>query len=363
MELFKRGGDTLWFLVRLTHSRAAHTLRSQKAKKYSVCPDSPQQHPAHTTTTMLSRPVALAILFSTVNRVAVTRAAQEPAGPSQMCRDDAGPPWADDEATFGSRSYFDGTPAKPEGDCPAPLAAACATKSKKAAFLAGPVDCGGKGWYCRIAPQADFVPQGGFRDANFAHCNRTDADDSDTDGHCHGSDDDSVYGWWVRDHWFRGYAGRLTCCCDWDGLKGLTNRCDYRRKVVDANDLETCRDANEDHGKGYSGTCAAFKDTIPFEDPALKPGNQCWVVSNFADPSAVADQDAADPAGGNGDSNTPSVPGEDINTGGNLRGGDEDDESDDDKYEGNVKTQKGAATTNVLAPAILAIVVGAAGLL
>lgn len=318
---------------------------------------------------MLSRAAALT-LFLAANAGRVAHAAREPAGPSQQCRDDAGPPWGD-ELPAGP-AYFDGTPAKPEGDCPAPLAAACAAKSKKAAFLAGPVDCGGKGWHCRIAPQADFVPRGGFRDANFAHCNRTDADESDTDGHCHGSDDDGVYGWWVRDHWFRGYAGRLTCCCDWDGLKGLTNRCDFRKPVApDA--LETCRDANEEHSKGYGGTCAAYKDTVPFEDPALQPGNQCWVVSNFADPSAVPGTHVPYPTGGANDGGNASaaapgngVPGEDVNKGGNLRGGDDDDNVEDEhnKADGHVKGEKGTAATGaVLAPAVFAVAVGAAGFL
>ena len=171
-------------------------------------------------------------------------------------------------------------------DCPAPLATACAAKDKRAAFLAGPIDCDAKGWFCRIARQDGFVPSDGFRDANFAHCNRTDADLSDADGHCHGSAFDETYGWWVRDHWFRGYAGLLTCCCDWQALKGLTNRCDYRRPVSFGKDLETCRDANEDHGSSYEGTCAAYAD-VPFDDPALRQHGQCWSVSKFADPEAA----------------------------------------------------------------------------
>ena len=141
----------------------------------------------------------------------------------------------DDVEHFGvSGDYFDASPARAVGDgddCPAPLATACAAKGKIAAFLAGPIDCDKRGWFCRIERQDGFVPSDGFRDSNFAHCNRSDADESDADGHCHGSDSDETYGWWVRDHWFRGYAGRLTCCCDWNALKGLTNRCDYRRRV------------------------------------------------------------------------------------------------------------------------------------
>jgi hypothetical protein len=214
-----------------------------------------------------------------------------PEGPSQQCADDAGPPWVDDVEHFGVHGdYFDASPASVVGDgddCPAPLATACAAKGKRAAFLAGPIDCDEKGWFCRIARQDGFVPSDGFRDSNYAHCNRTDADESDADGHCHGSDSDSTYGWWVRDHWFRGYAGLLTCCCDWRSLKGLTNRCDYRRPVAIGEDLETCRDANEDHGMSYEGTCAAYAD-VAFDDPALRhDGASCWSVSKFADPEAA----------------------------------------------------------------------------
>jgi hypothetical protein len=67
----------------------------------------------------------------------------------------------------------------------------------------------------------------------------------------------------------------------------LTNRCDYRRPVASGKDLETCRDANEDHGMSYEGTCAAYAD-VAFDDPALRHGGaSCWSVSKFADPEAA----------------------------------------------------------------------------
>ena len=220
-----------------------------------------------------------------------------PEGPSQQCADDAGPPWEDDVEHFGVSDYFEASPARAVGDgddCPAPLATACAAKGKLAAFLAGPIDCDDRGWFCRIERQDGFVPSDGFRDSNFAHCNRTNADESDADGHCHGSDGDETYGWWIRDHWFRGYAGRLTCCCDWNALKGLTNRCDYRRPVSTGSDLQTCRDANEDHGLSFEGTCGAHAD-VAFDDPALRADGQCWSVESFADPEAAGiDTDALD---------------------------------------------------------------------
>ena len=104
------------------------------------------------------------------------------------------------------------------------LTDACAAKPAKAAFLEGPVQCGARGWFCRIVHQPGWSVLGSdgknsHGDDNFQHCNapaRGNATrDWDGDGHCHGSDTDSTYGWWVRDHWFRNYPGRLHCCCGW----------------------------------------------------------------------------------------------------------------------------------------------------
>ena len=118
--------------------------------------------------------ISIALLLTSLTRVR----ALHPEAPAQHCRHDAGPPWADDEENFGNKAYFDGSPAAAKGDCPAPLAAACSAKGKKAAFLDGPVDCGGKGWFCRILPQAGWRNPD-FDDNNFAHCNARDADERD----------------------------------------------------------------------------------------------------------------------------------------------------------------------------------------
>ena len=73
--------------------------------------------------------IAVAVLLTSLtNNV---RALQHPEAPAQHCRHDAGPPWADDEENFGNKAYFDGGPAVPKGDCPAPLAAACASKKNR----------------------------------------------------------------------------------------------------------------------------------------------------------------------------------------------------------------------------------------
>lgn len=118
-----------------------------------------------------------------------------PEGPAQYCRHDAGPVWSDDAEHFPGARYHDNTPAQPvptAGPCVPALTAACASKGRKAAHLDGPIDCGGQGWFCRIIEESPTWQNPDFDDANFAHCNGTDADERDDDGHCHGSDVDST---------------------------------------------------------------------------------------------------------------------------------------------------------------------------
>lgn len=213
---------------------------------------------------------------------------KSPEGPSQQCRDDAGPPYEDDEGD----AYYQNSKAvavlNSSGICSSPVNAACEKKGVLAAHLDGPVDCGGRGWHCRIFDQPGWINPN-FNDRNFALCNASDADERDDGGHCHGSDTDNTYGWWVRDHWHRGYSGRLVCCCNpapgWpEGLKGLTNRCDFRRQIV-PKELKTCRDANEDHPKplgGFEGGCAAHENRV-YKEPLEQNPDGCWVVRYFSD--------------------------------------------------------------------------------
>jgi hypothetical protein len=117
---------------------------------------------------------------------------QSPEAPySQQCTDDAGSAWQDDGEIYPNKHYWSGSPAKPQlpsnGKCPPPLAASCARKGAKAAYLDGPINCGGKGFFCRIMPQADWVNSDAkpmahekasfhlkvFKEANFYHCNTT----------------------------------------------------------------------------------------------------------------------------------------------------------------------------------------------
>ena len=123
---------------------------------------------------------------------------------SQQCRDDAGPPYLDDEGTYNGGKYHDGSAAYPvlqDGQCANPMKKACESRpSFKTAYLEGPIDCGDKGWYCRIYNDESngwpsFVLNG---DLNFGNCNTTEAFEDvgfDQDGHCHGSSHDSTYYW------------------------------------------------------------------------------------------------------------------------------------------------------------------------
>jgi len=200
---------------------------------------------------------------------------------NQQCQDDAGPPYLDDEPGI---KYHDGSAASPvlfNGECSDPMKTACASREDaKTAYLEGPINCGGNGWYCRIFnDEANGWPNIALNgDLNFAECNKEGAfggPEDNEDGHCHGSSVDSTYYWWVRDHWFRQYNGKLRCCCGWytGGTQPLTegriaDRCDYRRLVTRDENVDDCRDANEDHGeinsavRNYSASFCFLEFTI-----------------------------------------------------------------------------------------------------
>mmetsp|Transcript_16865 Transcript_16865/g.37842 ORF Transcript_16865/g.37842 Transcript_16865/m.37842 type:complete len:354 (+) Transcript_16865:244-1305(+) len=190
----------------------------------------------------------------------------------------------------GSAAY----PVLNDRECAEPLKDACAQRPDfKTAYLEGPISCGNNGWYCRIFddsangwPTANLVP-----DLNFGQCNSVASFEDagyDRDGHCHGSSDDSTYYWWIRDHWFRGYNGKVRCCCGWyeggsQPLYGgrIANRCDYRRLVVDEQDASTCRDANEDHNLGFDdiGCNQQYRDQIG--SPIPEDDAVCWEIERF----------------------------------------------------------------------------------
>ena len=217
---------------------------------------------------------------------------------NQQCRDDAGPPFLDDEETFGRNGFYhDKSAAAPvlqDGKCAKPLEQACRDRPTiKTAYMEGPIDCGNQGWYCRIMPDDNWPPENLIADLNFGHCNTTDGFEDagyDRDGHCHGSSVDNTYYWWVRDHFHRGYNGHLRCCCGWyEGTsetpmyqRRIANRCDYRRLVTETENLDNCRDANEEHNLGFDDIgCDPAYESSQLNKPIPENDDICWEVTRF----------------------------------------------------------------------------------
>lgn len=246
----------------------------------------------------------------------VAAAGRFPSGPNQQCTDDAGPPWMDDS----NIAYYVGFAAEPklgaDGTCPGPLAGACAEKGALAAFHDGPVDCGDRGWFCILEDQpghrAPGMKNGRFPDSNFAFCAQKDSE-HDRDGHCHGSDADNTYGWWVRDHWHRNYAGKIRCCCGWasSSMRGYVNRCDYRKEIKSQALRRKCRDANEEHNVDWNPGCDMAR--------SVPPPETCWEMQGFG--PAKLDGDGG--GGGNND---------DENDGGNNDNNDNDGDNKNAKF-------------------------------
>jgi len=260
---------------------------------------------------------------------------------TQQCRDDAGPPFVDDAP---GTLYHDGSAAFPvlkDGSCANPIQSACSSRGDaKTAYLEGPLQCNGNGWYCRIFVDENWPPQNLISDLNFGYCNQTEVTEDtgyDQAGHCHGSDDDSTYYWWLRDHWFRGYNGRLRCCCNWnEGPDALTvgrlvDRCDFRRLVTPTEDVNECRDANEDHGMSFEGGCTPpfqLNQEIPEDD------DRCWEIQRFGNvDSGGDDEDEDDEDEDDGEDNDEDEEGEDGENDEDEGEDDEDGEDEDDEDE------------------------------
>ncbi|KAL3939521.1 MAG: hypothetical protein SGBAC_005771 [Bacillariaceae sp.] len=219
---------------------------------------------------------------------------------SQQCDRDEGPRVENDAETFGtSAKYHHDSQASPvlqsNGECADPLKGACSIRNDpKLAYMEGPIDCGGNGFFCTVVEQEDWEPRELLDNLNFGYCNRTEAFDGtefQEDGHCHGSDDDSAYYWVLRDHWFRQYNGRLRCCCDWDQgddplTDGIfTNRCDFRRLVPQRQEGD-CRNANK-AVKNFEDGCDPGVEAEQIGNPVPENDAVCWEVLNFGQPKPV----------------------------------------------------------------------------
>eukprot|EP00873_Tetraselmis_striata_P042223 jgi/Tetstr1/462487/TSEL_007478.t1 len=201
-----------------------------------------------------------------------------------------------------------------------PLAQACEDKLETynndaamalaAATMEGPIDCGGRGFFCRMKKDEYFsgTPYDQlYNNYNYGYCMDTRVENPDNnfpgnfddperdDGHCHGSNLDSVYHDVLEDHYHRIYRGTLECCCgaevtpsnadgypeDRDAWKPAPNfiyRCDYRGP--DGNN----GNYNFDDGCGGDVVSGDYTDPSNFISPAdFKQANTdvCWETKHF----------------------------------------------------------------------------------
>lgn len=94
------------------------------------------------------------------------------------------------------------------------------------------------------------------------------------------------------------------------------NRCDYRREVTQDENLEDCRDANEDHNLSYEGGCADVGAAIEEDD------GECWEVLRFGQ--------VGDVEGGDGYEECCDY---NYNYGSGSNDGEDDDDDDDEEEE------------------------------
>lgn len=122
-------------------------------------------------------------------------------------------------------------------------------------------------------------------------------------------------------------------------MPGLVDRCDYRRPVQESEAGE-CRDANEDHNRGYDGVngrgCPGGNEAINpnFQEPLTNTADQCWTISNFAPGYGQDDDDeggGGSPGEGDDDEGGGGSPGEEDDDEGGSSPGEEDDDEEGDK--------------------------------
>eukprot|EP00873_Tetraselmis_striata_P033561 jgi/Tetstr1/453825/TSEL_040776.t1 len=143
------------------------------------------------------------------------------------------------------------------------------------AFMEGPINCGGKGFFCRMKEDHAGIDRGVtgtpgdqlLANRNFGYCvdrtvdrqidwNNLSRQPNNNDGHCHGSDLDE-----------RGDNE------DWEPALDYISRCDYRGA--------TANDANQNFERGCGRDIEKFipKDDYPGE------ADMCWTVQNFGKPA------------------------------------------------------------------------------
>eukprot|EP00873_Tetraselmis_striata_P044829 jgi/Tetstr1/465093/TSEL_009821.t1 len=169
------------------------------------------------------------------------------------------------------------------------------------AFMEGPINCDGKGFFCRMKEDHAGIDGGVtgtpgdqlLANRNFGYCvdravdreidwNNLSRQPNNDDGHCHGSDLDIAYIGVLHDHYYRPYRGELECCCgmkergqdeDWEPALDYISRCDYRGA--------TANDANQNYERGCGRDMADFIPKAEYPSEA----DMCWTVQNFGKPA------------------------------------------------------------------------------
>merc|ERR1711982_107854 len=107
----------------------------------------------------------------------------------------------------------------------------------------------------------------------------------------------------------------------------IANGCDYRRLVTQDENLNDCRDANEDHGLGYDVGCnKAYESQIGKVIP--ETDNFCWELTKFGYAEGDNDEDSEDNDEDNSEDNDEDN--SEDNDEGNSEDNDEDSEDNDE---------------------------------
>mmetsp|Transcript_34866 Transcript_34866/g.82716 ORF Transcript_34866/g.82716 Transcript_34866/m.82716 type:complete len:575 (-) Transcript_34866:348-2072(-) len=175
-------------------------------------------------------------------------------------------------------------------------------------YMEGPLDCGGKGFFCRMKTDPYFsgTPRDVLHDNyNYGYCKDAKLENPDNnfpgnyqrperdDGHCHGSHLESVYKDLLVDHYYRRYRGNLVCCCGesvtptktngepenndaWIPATKLMERCDFRGANGNNNQY------NFDGGCGGDTNRDEYIVPSSFLTPEqYKASHTCWELKHF----------------------------------------------------------------------------------
>lgn len=178
------------------------------------------------------------------------------------------------------------------------------------ASMEGPINCGGKGFFCRMKSDPYFSGTPGdqlYNNYNFGYCQDAESDNPDNmfpgnyhdpekdDGHCHGSHLDSVYQDVLQDHYHRVYRGTLECCCGesvtplqagttnpvspsaWVPATKLIERCDFRGTAGNNGTFNFEGGCGKDVNYGPG----SYAPELFVSPQQYKSDHMCWELKHF----------------------------------------------------------------------------------